>query len=408
LTKVIISHPTGNEFSKAAVKSFYSEDILQSYYTGLASFPGTFLYQIGSIKALSDIKRRSVQKELRHYVHTHPFKELMRLLSIKAGNKKLIEHETGFFSVDAVYKNLDKYVSKKLVSEKHKGASVMYAYEDGAYHSFKKAKALGLKCVYDLPIGYWRSMHDLLSKEKEINPEWAMTLSGLQDSKNKLQQKDEEIGFSDTIIVASSFTAKTLDDYPGKLPSIKIIPYGFPPVSEKRYNSSNKIKLLFVGGLSQRKGLSYMFKALDAFDKRVSLTVIGRMPQCECKVLNEYLKKHTYIPTLPHKKILEQMQAHDILILPSLFEGFGLVISEAMAQGTPVITTEKTAGPDIIQHENNGWLATAGSVESLKNILENLLAKPSLVKDAGIQAAATAKKRTWNVYGKELCDAVRI
>src|SRR5690349_18405260 len=104
--------------------------MLQSYYTALASFPGTFLYNIGSIQALSDIKRRSVEKKLKQYVHTHPFKELMRLFSIKTGSKRFIEHETGMFSVDAVYNDLDKYVSNKLIGEKQKGASVMYAYED--------------------------------------------------------------------------------------------------------------------------------------------------------------------------------------------------------------------------------------------------------------------------------------
>ena len=50
------------------------------------------------------------------------------------------------------------------------------------------------------------------------------------------------------------------------------------------------------------------------------------------------------------------MKEHDVLIFPSLFEGFGLVITEAMAQGTPVITTDRTAGPDVISDNENGCL----------------------------------------------------
>ena len=65
-----------------------------------------------------------------------------------------------------------------------------------------------------------------------------------------------------------------------------------------------------------------MFNALDGFERYVSLTVVGRLPEQECKPLNKYLKKHTYLPSLSHQKILTLMQQHDVLIFPSLFEGF--------------------------------------------------------------------------------------
>ena len=78
-----------------------------------------------------------------------------------------------------------------------------------------------------------------------------------------------------------------------------------------------------------------------------------------------------------------------------------------MAQCTPVITTERTAGPDIIKDGESGWIADAGSVDSLKNIIEKLLSNPELIKEAGIQSSITAQKRNWDIYGKELCSAVR-
>lgn len=406
---VIISHPTGNEFSKAAMKGFFNAGILQSYYTTIASFPGSFLYRLGSLKVLSDIKRRSIDAAMRAYVHTHSWKESGRQIAIKAGIKKMITHETGLFSVDAVYKNLDKYVSKKLATEKKKGADAVYAYEDGAYYTFQQAKKLGLTCFYDLPIGYWRNMHTILVKEKELNPEWSCTFEGLNDSPEKLHRKDKEISLADVIIVASSFTLKTLQDFPGQLPEVHVIPYAFPPVSERVFESfhnKRKLKLLFVGGLSQRKGLSYLFDAVKGLEKFVSLTVLGRAGTANCAILNDHIKRHTWIATLPHTQVLLLMQQHDVLVFPSLFEGFGLVITEAMAQGTPVITTERTAGPDIIKDGEDGWLVNAGSVEALKNIIERLLLQPPLIETVGRQALETAKKRTWEMYGKELAGVV--
>lgn len=119
--------------------------------------------------------------------------------------------------------------------------------------------------MYDLPIGYWRAMRYLLNEDREKNPEWAMTLGGFNDSEKKLQRKDKELQLADKIYVASSFTKKTLEMYPGKLADIEVIPYGFPPVNiDRKYDNirNRKIKVLYVGGLTQRKGISYFLKLL--------------------------------------------------------------------------------------------------------------------------------------------------
>ncbi len=101
------------------------------------------------------------------------------------------------------------------------------------------------------------------------------------------------------------------------------------------------------------------------------------------------------------------MREADLLIFPSLFEGFGLVISEAMSQGTPVITTERTAGPDLISHDQNGWLIKAGSTIDLKNAIEDILYNPRKVKRAGQEAYEAASRRPWEIYGRELSDAIK-
>ncbi len=83
-----------------------------------------------------------------------------------------------------------------------------------------------------------------------------------------------------------------------------------------------------------------------------------------------------------------------------------MVITEAMSQGTPVITTDRTAGPDLITHNENGWLIEAGSTLALKKCIEELLAKPQQIAEAGKAARETARHRPWEVYGRELAEAV--
>lgn len=408
--KIIVSHPNSNQFNRSALNGLHEKNMLSEFHTAIASFPNSFLDRLSAIPAFSEIKRRSFSPNLKTHTFNYPVMETGRLVAGKIGAAFLTKHEKGIFCIDSVYKHLDQCTSERLKYAKKKGAKGVYAYEDGAIKTFVEAKKIGLSCFYDLPIGYWRAARKLLSIENERRPEWSATLTGLLDSEAKLERKDEELALADKIFVASSFTAKTLEDYPGKLGPVEVIPYGFPkPVANRKYSGLNRtrpLKLLFVGGLSQRKGIADVFAVADKFHSQVSLTVVGYKASNNCSVLNKNLAKHTWIPSLPHDKILELMREHDVLLFPSLFEGFGMVITEAMSQGTPVITTERTAGPDIIKHSENGWIVEAGSTIAIEQCLENILQQPEKISKVGKAARETAALRPWEVYGCELANAI--
>ena len=407
--KVIISHPTGNSFSRYAAKGLLDDEALEAFYTTVATFPDSALDRLSNLNSFSDLKRRKYDPELKPFTKVWPWREIGRMAAGKAGFTNLVAHEFGMFSVDAVYKSIDQHVAADLKGISSDAVRGVYAYEDGALYSFKVAKDLGITCLYDLPIGYWKSARKLLKAEVDRWPEWASTLTGFKDSQKKLERKDQELKLADRIFVASSFTAETLKDYPGELAPVEVIPYGFPPViKEKIYSdpSNRPLKLLFVGGLSQRKGIADLFAAVNNIGHKVELTVIGRKTNAVCPALDEALKQHKWIPSLPHEKVLEVMQDHDVLIFPSLFEGFGMVITEAMSQGTPVITTDRTAGPDLIRHNENGWIIEAGSTIELQKQIEKLIINPELISVNGRAAMETAKTRPWSIYGEELSKAI--
>ncbi|MEO7216461.1 glycosyltransferase family 4 protein [Mucilaginibacter sp.] len=408
--KVVLSHPTGNEFVRALISALSKQGMLAEFDTTVAANPASAWLKLlpGSLR--QEWLRRTYPVP-RHQINAFPVRELGRMILPRAGFKSAVKHETGWASVDAVYRGLDSEVAKRVLRlAKGNKPDAVYAYEDGALQSFRQAKQQGIKCIYDLPIGYWRAARVMLGAERERWPDWAPTLTGLRDSEAKLARKDEEIQLADSIFVASSFTAKTLQYFRGELPPVNVVPYAFPPVVvERRYekvSAARPLKLLFVGGLSQRKGIADMFAAVKTFGNKVELTVVGSKLVDNCAVLNEALTKHRWIPSLPHDGVLKLMHQHDVLLFPSLFEGFGLVITEAMAQGTPVITTDRTAGPDIITDGGDGWLIQAGSTLKLQEAIENILVKPALIEATGRAAMATAQKRPWEVYGRELVNAI--
>jgi glycosyltransferase involved in cell wall biosynthesis len=243
-------------------------------------------------------------------------------------------------------------------------------------------------------------------EEAALKPEWASTMSANLDSAEKLERKDRELQLADKIVVASAFTKKTLAEAPNLNAPIQVIPYGAPAVAapvEKQCNG--KLKVLFVGILSQRKGISYVFDAVKPLAAHVELTLIGR-PGGPCPALERELKAHRWIPSLPHAQVLEEMQRHDVLVFPSLFEGFGLVILEAMSRGLPVITTPNTAGPDLLTDGVDGFVVPIRSAEAVSEKLMMLMHDRERTEWMSAAARNTAARCSWENYRRSLVENV--
>ncbi len=406
---IVISHPFGNANVRSALYGLNQAGLIDRFFTTVAVYPGNYFDQLSRLPGMQSIARRKFDPLLKERTSLHPWHEIIRLLALQCNLNFLVEHSKGFFCTDRIIQHIDKNVSDYISKNNDAQLKAVYAYEDGAIHSFKSAEKKGIRKIYDLPIGYWRVAKDLLEKERERWPEWACTIPTLKDTEQKLIRKDEELKLADAVYVAGSFTASTLDAAHVQKNKIRIIPYGFPDTmghARSFFNGQSKLKLLYVGSLTQRKGIADVLHLAEYFSSSVSLTLVGKKTTNECNPLNKMLKKHTWFPGLSHAAILELMQSHDALIFPSLFEGFGLVITEAMSQGLPVITTERTCGADLIQHKNNGWLVEAGNKYVLYDTIQEILDKPYLIEEYSRNALNTAKKRPWSVYATELAIAV--
>ena len=191
--------------------------------------------------------------------------------------------------------------------------------------------------------------------------------------------------------------------------AIDVVPYGFPPVNVRRRYAdtrNRKLNFLFVGRLVQSKGLSYLFESMKPFREHVRLTVVGDGETDKCPELRAELALCRHIPRLFHQDLLRLMAESDVLIFPSLFEGFGMVITEAMSQGTPVLTTVNTCGSNFIRDGKNGWLVKPASTAELKDKISQILDERERLAEIGRAARATAAQRPWSLYENELAEAI--
>jgi alpha-maltose-1-phosphate synthase len=100
--------------------------------------------------------------------------------------------------------------------------------------------------------------------------------------------------------------------------------------------------------------------------------------------------------------------ASDVLVFPTLGDGFGLVIQEAMCTGTPVITTPCGGGPECIDDGVNGWIVPARDVDALVERLRFCASNRDRVFATGQAARARAEQWTWRDAEAALVRALGI
>jgi len=114
------------------------------------------------------------------------------------------------------------------------------------------------------------------------------------------------------------------------------------------------------------------------------------------------MTKHRHVASLPHAEILAEMRRHDVFVFPSLFDGFGLVLLEAMSQGLPVITTAHSAGSDIITDGKEGFVVPIRSSEAIAEKLQLLHGDRDRLHQMGTCALRRAREFSWTNYERQL------
>jgi glycosyltransferase involved in cell wall biosynthesis len=286
--------------------------------------------------------------------------------------------------------------------------SVIHAYEDGAINSFKQAKKLGICCSYELPIAHWQTVRRLLSEEAERLPEWEPTLESTREPEDKLFRKEEELDLADCISCPSEFVLRSIPKNIRSKKNCIVAPFGSPPCLPnkrlKQDNKNNNLKLLFVGSMSQRKGLADLFEAMKMLrNDPVTLTVLGQ-PSMPMEFYRNCLPNFEYLAPCSNENVRKVMQEHDALVLPSIAEGRALVQQEALACGLPLIVTANAGGEDLIEEGITGYLVSIRSPEDIFEKITRLIENRESFSDFRRACQAKAKLYTWKEYSRKIID----
>ena len=223
-----------------------------------------------------------------------------------------------------------------------------------------------------------------------------------------IEQEDEEFDEADHIFLPSNFSKKTLINSGVDSKKIFVNPFG---VDLKNFYTGKKLDHIFrivqVGHVCLRKGSLYTMQAFNELNLPNSeLYFIGSIDKSRefKKVLEKKSnKKIHFLGTMPQSQLVKIYQQCSIAILPSVSDGFGMVVPQAMACALPVIVSDSVGAMDIVEDGKNGFVTKTGNLEELKERILQLYENPDECKLLGRNAhQITCNDINWVEYGNRL------
>jgi len=387
--RFVVSHPTGNTFVRALLNQLNTQNKLEKFITTIGAGEGANPWFA------------SLCKEKRKYAI--PDKIISRLWMPEAARllSKGNQEKKGR-KVDLSYQTLDHKVSRLLSNH---SSQILHAYEDGCSDSFARAKQLGMQCSYELPIAHWATVRRLLAEEAERYPEWEPTLESTREPEEKLFRKEEELRLADRITCPSQFVLDSIPLEIRQKTPCQISPFGSPPckpVDFERSPKNDNLKLLFVGSMSQRKGLADLFEAIKLLQgEPISLSILGQ-PSMPMEFYRKQFSDFEYFPPCSNPRVREIMKVHDALVLPSIAEGRALVQQEALSCGLPIIVTPNAGGEDLVEEGITGHLAPIRSPEKIEDAIRAMIENKNPKEEIRKLCQEKAMQYTWENYAQNI------
>ena len=267
----------------------------------------------------------------------------------------------------------------------------------------KRAHQLGASYVCDRGSAHIREQDSLLREEHE---KWGVPYAGIDT--RTITREESEYAEADLITVPSIFAYRSFIEQGIAEEKLSLLPYGvnvsrFQPVAKP---VEGRFDVLYVGAMSLQKGIQYLVQAYQKMSHpNKSLTFIGA-PSPELMALlqarNLWSADIKVLGHMPQAELKNSMSRSHVLVLPSVQDGFGMVMAQAMACGCPVIASTNTGGEDLFTDGDEGFIVPIRDVDALADRLQQLADNPQQRSVMGQRSLARVQSfGGWSQYGEK-------
>lgn len=298
----------------------------------------------------------------------------------------------GFLTKNIFIKNL--LFQKIITSNKWITSDILIGFDTSSYHLLQNTKRKNQYFILDQTTPHYNLNVELNTK---LNLE-----EGEKKSEKEIANEKSEYILSDYIVVASTFTKQSLINNGVDENKIHVIPYGVDlnkfPYKEKSF--LNKMIFIYVGNVNKRKGINLLIDSWNSCKNQngKELWIVGPISE---SIRSEYQnqKEIIFFGKVEHNNLVSFLHQANVFVFPSYFDGFGLVILEAMAAGLPIIASTNCGAPDLITNGYEGFIIDAGDKEQLTSRIDFFMDEPEQSLIMGKHARKTSENFTWASYG---------
>jgi glycosyltransferase involved in cell wall biosynthesis len=277
---------------------------------------------------------------------------------------------------------------------------VIVAYENSALCVFRRAKELGVKTVLDAASVHHRWQDRFLGRAE-----------GGWFHRRTMRRKDEEIGLADHILTVSEFARESYLEAGVPSGRVHAIPVGVDSLRFQPGSCSSEarpvdcdFRFVYVGNASHLKGIDVLREAvrrLRSDGARFTVSLIGVSPETSS---GDDASGMVRLGWMGHDRLAAVLPRHDVLVLPSLVDSFGMVVAEAMACGLPAIVTENVGTKEMITPEKNGLIVPPGDAAALAEAMRWFIARREKLCQMSRAARESAERYDWTNYRRRVIE----
>lgn len=411
--KVTVSFPGIVMDAQQAALAYHEQRALQKFVTTIKLSSGNLFEAFSSYFPGGTGTR--ISKELsRRYISTVPIDmveacctglELVRTgLARYSGNPVLTD-----FVWDQLSHRFDDGVARWHL----RNAGMVHAFEYTARHTFERACELGIAKVLGMPSTSSRQFEQTKSREMERFPE----LRSRNDAhfarhyEDRQTRRDAEIALADVIVANSEVTRQSHIADGADPQKIVAVPLAAPPailsITKPYADVFNPLSVIWAGNISIGKGAHYFIDAwriLNAGD-RAAAKLYGKVGLPE-RVFHPEPYNFQLMGSVSQVDLFVAFENADVLIFPTLADGFGMVVTESLSRGLPVITTDRAGASSLVKHGTNGFIVPAADSIALANALGWCLDNRKALYEMRFRALETARNWQWANYRRALISKI--
>lgn len=404
--KILVAHP-GRQHSFRVVTALQHNGMLDSYVTTVYDKDSSLLMRITKKFIRGDELKRAEKRKCpdvadENVIQFCEFGGLFFLLLLRIDKKQVKMRKFNHDLSIRFQKKLAKYIIKNNIKY-----VISYDTNSSVLFDILKKKAPEVIRIIDDAHPCRNYLYKIYNDRLESSGPFVKTYEacGYLLDKDNADSYGTEAKKADIHIVASTFS-KQAALYNG-IPEdhIVVAPYG---VDNKAFHPWEKdyhhgLKVLFVGEINQRKGIYQILEAAKELHQYgVEFNLIGTGKDLAPELYAPYEKYVNFLGRVSFEKLQEMYGTSHIFVFPSMGEGFGLVIPEALSSGLPVIASKNCSGPDVIQDGYNGFVIDAGSTEQLIEKIRWFMDHIERIPLMQENAILSVKNMTWTKYEETL------